>query len=176
VDLKAFTEDFYHKLCFAHLEPVLDTLKWLVHETPVWTEVTTLLIPGHNDGDDELNELTDWFARELGPDVPLHFSAFHPDFKMLDVPATPPETLSRARRIARSKGLHYVYTGNVHDKAGDATHCPGCGEVVIQRDWYELLTWKLDGDACASCGHRIAGVFEAKPGKWGSRRQPLRVL
>lgn len=176
VDLKAFTEDFYHKLCFAHLEPVLDTLKWLVHETEVWTEVTTLLIPGHNDGSEELERLTDWFAAELGPDVPLHFSAFHPDFKMLDVPRTPPETLARARGIARSKGLRYVYTGNVHDRDGDATRCPGCGEIVIQRDWYELLAWKLDGDACASCGHRIAGVFERTPGNWGARRQPLRVL
>ncbi len=176
VDLKAFTEDFYRKLCFAHLAPVLDTLAWLVHETSVWTEVTTLLIPGHNDGEAEIDRLTDWFAETLGPDVPLHFSAFHPDFKMMDVPRTPADTLRRAREMARSKGLRYVYTGNVHDKAGDATHCPGCQKAVIERDWYELLAWHLEGDRCTYCGTQVSGVFEPTPGSWGARRQPLHVL
>ena len=175
VDLKAFSEVFYEKLCFARLGPVLDTLAWLRAETEVWIEVTTLIIPGQNDGDDELNRLADWFAENLGPDVPLHFSAFHPDFKMLDVPATPAATLARARRIAQGHGLRYVYTGNVHDAAGDATLCPGCGQVVIQRDWYRLLEWRLDGGRCAACGTEIAGRFEERPGDWGARRAPVRI-
>lgn len=176
VDLKAFTENFYHKLCFAHLEPVLDTLRWVKQQGRTWLEVTTLLIPGHNDGDEELDRLTDWFMQHLGPDVPLHFSAFHPDFKMNDLPRTPPETLTRARRLAESKGVRYVYTGNVHDRDGDATRCPKCAHVVMQRDWYQLLDWQLDDGACARCGEQIAGVFETKPGTWGARRKPLRVI
>jgi len=175
VDLKAFTEQFYEKLCFAELAPVLDTLAWLHAETDVWIEVTTLLIPGHNDDDAELHRLASWFAEHLGPDVPLHFSAFHPDFKMTDTPATPPATLRRARRIARSHGLRYVYTGNVHDPEGDATLCPSCGEVVIQRDWYRLLEWRLRDGACERCGAPIAGIFEGRPGSWGARRAVVRM-
>ena len=173
IDLKAFTEEFYRKLCFAELAPVLDTLAWLKRETDVWIEVTTLVIPQWNDGDDELKRLAGWFVENLGPDVPLHFSAFHPDFKMTDLPATPRETLRRAREIARAEGLRYVFTGNVHDPDGDATFCPSCGRVVIQRDWYRLLTWNLEGGRCAACKAPIAGVFEDRPGDWGSRRAPV---
>ncbi|TNF28716.1 MAG: AmmeMemoRadiSam system radical SAM enzyme [Deltaproteobacteria bacterium] len=176
VDLKAFTDGFYEKLCFAELAPVLETLEYLVHETEVWTEVTTLLIPGHNDDDDELHRLSAWFVEHLGPDVPLHFSAFHPDFKMTQIPRTPALTLTRARHIARGHGLHYVYTGNVHDHEGDQTRCPGCDAVLIQRDWYELLQWNLDAfGRCPHCETRIPGVFEPRPGSWGSRRQPIRI-
>jgi len=175
VDLKAFTETFYEKLCFASLGPVLETLVWLRRETQVWTEVTTLLIPGQNDGDDEIRRLAGWFAENLGPDVPLHFSAFHPDFKMTETAPTPPATLTRAREIARSEGLRYVYTGNVHDLEGDATRCPACGIVLIQRDWYALLSWRLRDGRCEACGEPIPGVFEAMPGSWGPRRVPVRI-
>ena len=176
VDLKAFTERFYEKLCFAQLEPVLDTLRYLRNETDVWLEVTTLVIPGHNDGDDELRRLTDWFARHLGPDVPLHFSAFHPDFKLQDAPRTPLSTLRRARDIAHAAGIRHVYTGNVHDPDSDRTLCPGCGHAVIERDWYTLLSWGLDADGgCERCGETIPGVFESRPGTWGARRQLVRI-
>ena len=175
VDLKAFSEDFYHRLCFGQLAPVLETLVYLRRETNVWFEITTLLIPGKNDSDAELHRAAEWFAENLGPDVPWHFSAFHPDFIMLDKPPTPPETLTRARRIALSKGLHYVYTGNVHDPQGGSTWCPGCGQRLIERDWYEIGEWNLDGSRCASCGHEIAGRFEEKPGTWGARRLPVRI-
>ncbi|MBK9030612.1 MAG: AmmeMemoRadiSam system radical SAM enzyme [Myxococcales bacterium] len=173
VDLKAFTDEFYHRQCAARLGPVKDTLRYLVKETAVWTEITTLIIPGLNDGDRELDELAGWVATELGPDVPLHFSAFHPDYKLTDVPATPLATLQRARAIARRAGLRYVYTGNVHDPAGDATMCPACGAAVIERDWYQLLAWRLTDGACGACGAAIAGRFAAQPGDFGRRR--LRV-
>jgi pyruvate formate lyase activating enzyme len=175
VDLKAFTEGFYRKLCTAELAPVLDTLRWLVHETKVWTEVTTLLIPGENDDERELKELVRFVANELSPDVPLHFSAFHPDWRMQDVPATPPTTLQRARDLALEAGLRYVYTGNVRDTAGQSTYCPGCGACVIGRDGYRITSWKLHGNACAACGTTIAGAFDAQPGRWGSRRLPVHL-
>ena len=185
VDLKAFSDAFYHRLCFAQLQPVLDTLKYLGHETNVWFEVTTLLIPGENDSDAELHRASEWFAENLGPDVPWHFTAFHPDFKMLDKPHTPATTLTRARDIARSKGLHYVYTGNVHDRKGGSTWCPGCGDLLIERDWYELGEWNIEQDSqtglsasrgrCRSCGFSIVGVFEEQPGDWGARRLPVRL-
>jgi len=176
VDLKAFTESFYHKVCAGHLEPVLDTLRYLVHETDVWTEVTTLLIPGANDSDREVDALTRWIADELGPHVPLHFSAFHPDWKMRDVRPTPPATVGRARRIALGNGLRYVYTGNVHDPRGQSTYCHGCGARVIGRDGYTLTSWLLDGSGrCAACGTPCGGVLEAEPGSWGSRREPVRL-
>jgi pyruvate formate lyase activating enzyme len=185
VDLKAFTDAFYHRLCFAQLQSVLDTLKYLRHETNVWFEVTTLLIPGENDSDDELHNAAEWFAENLGPDVPWHFTAFHPDFKMLDKPRTPAATLTRAREIALSKGLHYVYTGNVHDAEGGSTWCPGCGQLLIERDWYELGEWKLEKDSqtelsashsrCRFCGYEIAGVFEEHCGDWGATRLPVRL-
>jgi pyruvate formate lyase activating enzyme len=161
--------------CFAQLQPVLDTLKYLRHETHVWFEVTTLLIPGENDSDDELHRASEWFAENLGADVPWHFTAFHPDFKMLDKPQTPPATLTRARKIARSKGLHSVYTGNVHDREGSSTWCPGCGELLIERDWYQLGAWNLDDGCCRWCGYRIVGVFEEDRGDWDARRIPVRL-
>jgi pyruvate formate lyase activating enzyme len=176
VDLKGFSESFYHRLCTGHLTPVLDTLAYLKHQTGVWLEITTLLIPGENDAEQELRELSRWVMQNLGPDVPLHFSAFHPDFRMLDTPATPPETLRRAREIAREAGLHHVYTGNVHDPEGQSTWCSGCGKLLIERDWYVLGQWNLsDSGACRSCGTRCPGVFDGPPGHWGARRQPVRL-
>jgi pyruvate formate lyase activating enzyme len=175
VDLKAFTEDFYHRLCFAELQPVLDTLLYLRRETDVWLEVTTLLIPGENDSPGELDRASDWFAANLGPGVPWHFTAFHPDFKMPDTPWTPPATLARARRIALSKGLNHVYTGNIHDREGGSTWCPSCGALLIERDWYEIGAYNMDGGRCKACGCEIAGRFEAQPGRWGARRQPVRL-
>ena len=176
VDLKGFTEHFYRKLCTASLAPVLDTLTYVKHETDVWLEVTTLLIPGQNDSPQELRELSRWMVRELGADVPLHLTAFHPDFRMRDVPATPPETLTRSREIAREAGLDHVYTGNVHDPDGQSTFCSGCGARVIERDWYRLGEWKLDETGhCLACGERCPGVFEGAPGTWGARRRPVRL-
>lgn len=173
VDLKGFTEEFYRRICFARLAPVLDTLRYLKNETDLWFEVTTLLIPGENDSDEELDRASDWFAEHLGPDVPWHFTAFHPDFKMMDRPSTPPATLRRARRIALSKGLPYVYTGNVHDGEGGSTWCPGCGQRLIERDWYTLGEYKLAGNRCARCSHEVPGVFDRTPGDWGARRVPV---
>jgi pyruvate formate lyase activating enzyme len=176
VDLKAFTEDFYWKLTSAHLEPILETLRYLVRETSVWTEITTLLIPGKNDDDDEIARLSDWIAKELGTSVPLHFSAFHPDYKMLDVPPTPPEALRRARAIAMKAGLHHVYIGNVHDPVGDSTYCPGCAAPVIVRDWYEILAYDLDAKGrCKRCQAQLPGRFEAFKGAFGARRIPVRI-
>jgi len=174
VDLKAFTDEFYRKQAGGRLQPVLDTLHYLVRETDTWLEITTLLIPGLNDGDDELRRMSDWLVGTLGPDVPLHLSAFHPDFKLQDRPRTPVATLRKARAIARQAGLRHVYTGNVHDASGDASVCHGCGEVVVQRDWYELRRWHLDeGGRCQSCQTRLPGRIEGPPGTWGRRRQPV---
>jgi pyruvate formate lyase activating enzyme len=174
VDLKAFTDRFYHKVCAGRLQPVLDTLLYLRRETEVWLEITNLVIPGENDSDKELDEMTSWIARELGADVPVHFSAFHPDYKMLDHPDTPPESLQRARRIAMGNGLRYAYTGNIHDPEGDTTLCHGCNEPLIRRDWYQLLECRLAADArCPSCGTRCAGHFDPHPGGWGRRRLPV---
>src|SRR5262245_37755488 len=174
IDLKAFTDDFYEKITFGKLGAVLETLEYLRHETDVWFEITTLLIPGHNDGDDEIAQQSDWLLEHLGPDVPLHFTAFHPDFKMMDVPHTPPQTLSRARRIALDKGLHYVYTGNVHDPDGQTTYCPGCGESVVVRDWYAMRRYHVtDTGECASCGTALPGVYDGPVGTWGARRLPV---
>ena len=175
VDLKGFTEEFYHRNCYAELAPVLDTLKYLRHETRVWFEVTTLLIPGENDSVAELEQAAEWFVVNLGADVPWHFTAFHPDYKMLDKPGTPPATLTRARAIARAKGLRYVYTGNVHDREGGSTWCPGCGQRLVERDWYVLSEWKLKRNRCATCGFKIAGHFDPKPGDWGNRRMPVKL-
>ncbi|THF63489.1 AmmeMemoRadiSam system radical SAM enzyme [Pseudothauera rhizosphaerae] len=176
VDLKGFTDDFYVQLCGAHLQPVLDTLTWLAHETEVWVEITTLLIPGKNDSDAELKAMTAWIARELGTTVPLHFTAFHPDFKLTDLPATPPATLTRARNIALEAGLRHVYTGNVHDREGGTTRCTGCGEALIVRDWYEILDYRLTPDGCCTeCGTRLAGRFGEYAAPFGSRRIPVAI-
>jgi pyruvate formate lyase activating enzyme len=176
VDLKAFTERFYAKRCVGSLEPVLETLKYLVHETDVWTEITTLLIPGENDSEEEIEALTLWVARELKRDTPLHFTAFHPDYHMLDTQPTPPATLQRARSIAIRNGLAHVYVGNVHDPARQATLCPICGARAIGRDGYTITAYALNAaGACRNCGTRMAGVFAAAPGQWGSRRLPVDI-
>ncbi|GMR13352.1 MAG: AmmeMemoRadiSam system radical SAM enzyme [Gemmatimonadota bacterium] len=176
VDLKAFSERFYHEVCAAHLEPVLDTLVYLKHETDVWFELTTLMIPGENDSDQEIEAMTEWVVASLGPDVPMHFTAFHPDWKMMDKPPTPPATLARAREIALRNGVRYAYTGNVHDEAGGSTYCHACGEMLIGRDWYVLTAWNLTEDgACRFCGAGCPGVLEAQPGTWGAKRQPVRL-
>jgi len=176
VDLKAFTDEFYFKLCGAHLQPVLDTLAYLKHETGVWLEITTLLIPGKNDSAEEIEAECRWIVRELGPDVPVHFTAFHPDYKMTDLPRTPPATLARARRIALGAGLHYVYTGNVHDTEGGTTFCPGCGNAVIVRDWHRILNYRVTAAGrCKECGAALAGRYEAFKTAFGARRVPVRL-
>jgi pyruvate formate lyase activating enzyme len=176
VDLKAFTDDFYFKLTGSHLQPVLDTLVYLKRETSVWFEITTLLIPGHNDSDPEITAMCRWIMQELGPDVPLHFSAFHPDYKMPDVPATPSATLVRARDIALKHGLRYVYTGNVHHQEGDTTFCPNCHAALIVRDWYEIRQYNLSASGhCPDCGATVAGRFGAKAGQFGRRRIPIAI-
>lgn len=176
VDLKAFTEAFYKKVTGGELAPVLDTLKYLKHETDVWFELTTLLIPGHNDSEAELERMTQWVVEELGPDVPMHFTAFHPDYRMRDVPPTPPQTLSRARQIAIQNGVRYAYTGNVYDESGGSTYCHVCGNRLIGRDWYRLTAWNLTAEGrCNECGALCPGRFEARPGRWGPRRQPVHL-
>jgi pyruvate formate lyase activating enzyme len=171
IDLKAFTEDFYHRVCGGHLQAVLETLEYIKKETAVWLEITTLLIPGENDSEAELENLTQWVAEHLGPDVPLHFSAFHPDWKMLDALPTPPATLLRARQIALNNGIRHAYVGNVHHKEGGSTWCHQCGQLLIGRDWYVLSEWNLTpAGKCNRCGTACAGVFEGSPGDWGARR------
>ena len=180
VDLKGFTERFYHELCSGHLADVLDTLKYIKHETKTWLEITTLLIPDENDSAEEIESLSRWVMANLGPDVPLHFSAFHPDWKMMDKPNTPPATLTRARTIAMKNGLRYVYTGNVHDPKGGSTYCAKCGGLLIGRDWYNLTACNLTfagnhkGD-CKFCGEPLPGVFDGPPGNWGRKRVPVRI-
>jgi pyruvate formate lyase activating enzyme len=176
VDLKAFTEDFYAKTCGAHLQPVLETLEYLVRETKVWVEITTLLIPGMNDSEAEIDAMTRWILERLGPDVPHHFTAFHPDWKMRDVTGTPSSTLKRARAIAKRNGLRWVYTGNVHDPEGQSTACAECGGILIERDGYEIGAWGLKaGGQCRACGARCPGTFEETPGSWGARRLPVNL-
>ena len=176
VDLKAFTEEFYEQTCAGHLQPVLDTLEYLRHETDVWFEITNLLIPGKNDSAEEIDAMTSWIVERLGPDVPVHFTAFHPDYKMLDTPPTPPHTLTRAREIALANGIRHAYTGNVLDVDGQSTYCHACGERVIERDWYRLGEYRVTDDGrCAACGSQLAGVFAGGAGSWGRRRLPLRL-
>ncbi len=176
VDLKAFSDEFYVSLCGARLQPVLDTLLYLRHETEVWTEITTLLIPGKNDSDAEIAAESQWIARELGPDVPLHFSAFHPDYKLTDVERTPAATLARARKIALGEGLRYVYTGNVRDRDGGTTFCPGCAQPLIVRDWHEIVGYALTPEGrCPRCATVLPGRYERFERAWGNRRQRVRV-
>jgi pyruvate formate lyase activating enzyme len=176
IDLKGFTESFYRRLCTGTLAAVLDTLVYLKHETDVWFEVTTLLIPGENDAPAEIEALSAWFLEHLGPDVPLHFTAFHPDWKMLDKPSTPAHTLIEARRIAKAAGLRHVYTGNIHDERTQSTYCAGCGARLVGRDWYEITAWALTPDGrCSVCAMPCTGVFDGPPGNWGRRRRPLTV-
>jgi pyruvate formate lyase activating enzyme len=174
VDLKAFTDEFYFKLCGARLNPVLDTLAYLKHETNVWFEITTLLIPGKNDSTEELQAECQWIMKELGPDVPVHFTAFHPDHKMTDIPPTPASTLTRARRIATDAGLHYVYTGNVHDRAGGSTYCSGCSKPLIVRDWHRIESYDVTAEGtCRHCSAELPGRFESFRKQFGRRRIPL---
>jgi pyruvate formate lyase activating enzyme len=176
VDLKGFSEHFYRRICAAHLRPVVDTLEYLRHDTDIWFEITNLLIPGLNDSDEEIDAMTRWVVERLGPQVPIHFTAFHPDYKMLDRPPTPPQTLTRARRIALANGVRHAYTGNVFDVEGQSTYCPGCGQVVIGRDWYRLGAYRLGEDGrCDACGTKLAGVFADAAGTWGPRRLPVRL-
>jgi pyruvate formate lyase activating enzyme len=176
VDLKAFTESFYTDTCAGHLAPVLETLEYLRHETDVWFEITNLLIPELNDSDAEIDAMTRWVVDRLGPDVPMHFTAFHPDYKLLDRPPTPAATLTRAREIALGNGVRFAYTGNVHDIDGGSSFCAGCGTRVIERDWYELGDYKLtDEGRCEACGTQLPGEFAGRPGGWGRRRLPVRL-
>ena len=175
VDLKGFTPEFYKFLTLSRLEPVLETLRWLKHESNVWFEITNLMIPGENDSPDETARMCDWIVENLGPDVPVHFTAFHPDFRMLDYERTPPATLQRARQQALSAGIRYPYVGNVHDVAGQSTYCHSCGNLLIERDWYQLGRYGLRGNRCLHCGTTIPGVFEDRPGNWGAKRQPIRI-
>ncbi|MCU1430466.1 MAG: pyruvate formate lyase-activating enzyme PflA [Actinomycetia bacterium] len=176
VDLKGFTEDFYSHVCGAHLNDVLDTLVYLVTDTDVWVEITTLLIPGKNDADDELDAMTRWVVEHLGRDVPMHFTAFHPDYRMMDIEGTPPRTLEKAREIAISNGVRYAYTGNVHDREGGSTRCRDCSALLIERDWYELGHYDVTDDGrCGSCGATIPGRFDGGRGSWGTRRVPVRL-
>lgn len=176
VDLKAFTDEFYFKQTGAHLQPVLDTLKYLRQETEVWVELTTLLIPGLNDSEQEIGQMSEWIVRELGADVPLHFTAFHPDYKMKDIIATPPQTLTNARKIAEAAGLLHVYTGNVHDLSGGTTHCSVCKQPLIVRDWYEIREYAVtENGACSHCGAKLAGHFEKFTGQFGRHRIPVEL-
>jgi len=174
IDLKSFNDDFYYKLCGGHLQPVLDTLLYLKNETDVWVEITTLLIPDNNDSDDEIKALSEWIFSNLGANTPLHFSAFHPDWKMQGIPSTPASTLAHARKLAMAEGLHFVYTGNVHDTTGGSTWCPDCSSLLIERDWYTLGQWGLDDKGCCKqCGYKLPGHFDAEPGSWGAKRLPV---
>ena len=175
VDLKAFDDDFYRRVCGGRLAPVLDTLRYLRNETEVWFEITNLLIPGYNDSDDSIRSMAEWIVGELGGGVPLHFSAFHPNYKMRDVPPTPRATLRRARDIAKRAGVRHVYLGNVHDRVGDTTYCASCATPLIERNWYELVAWNLDDGACPECGEPCVGVFEPRAGTWGARRLAVKI-
>ena len=176
IDLKAFTERFYKKITGSHLQPVLETLEYIRHETPVWLELTTLIIPGENDSEAELEEMTQWVVEHLGPDVPMHFTAFHPDWKMRDIPSTGKDSLLLARNIALRNGVNYAYVGNVHDKSADSTYCHNCGELLVGRDWYVLSQWQLDHKGCCKvCGEKCAGRFEAEPGAWGAKRMSVQI-
>jgi pyruvate formate lyase activating enzyme len=176
VDLKGFTDRFYEKITLSSLQPVLDTLVYLKHETNVWFEITTLLIPDENDSSEEIDAMTKWIFKNFGGDVPLHFSAFHPDYKMLNKERTPAVTLTRARAIGLNNGLKYVYTGNVHDPEGSSTYCPQCKTCVIERDWYVLGKWQLKNkNQCAKCGAVLPGHFDEQPGHWGAKRVPVRL-
>jgi pyruvate formate lyase activating enzyme len=176
VDIKGFTGAFYRKLCQVELEPILDTIEYLVKQTDVWVELTNLMIPGENDSPQETAQLCAWMLEHLGPDVPIHFTAFHPDFKMMSTPHTPHATLIGARQIALNAGLHYAYVGNVHDLERESTYCPNCGQVVIGRDWYRISEYNLSGNRCAGCQRVIPGVFEEAAGQWGPKRVPISIV
>ena len=175
IDLKGFNEDFYWRLTGAHLTNILDNIVWIVHNTSTWVELTTLIIPGYNDDRAQLQAECEWIARELGTEVPLHFTAFHPDHYMLDTPPTPLQMLRTAREIALEAGLQHVYLGNVHDPEADTTYCAGCGKALIRRDWYQLREYNLVAGKCPNCGKALAGHFDSRPGTWGPRSCPVRL-
>ncbi|WP_024851567.1 AmmeMemoRadiSam system radical SAM enzyme [Hydrogenovibrio kuenenii] len=175
IDLKAFNERFYKKLTGSSLAPVLETIDYAVNEANTWVELTTLLIPGENDSEKEITEMSEWVLEHCGPDVPLHFTKYHPDYRMMNNPATPQQTLETARDIAMKTGLNYVYTGNVIHPEGQATYCPHCGKKVIGRAYYEITDWHLNEGCCEGCGTPVAGIFEADHGTWGNNRQPVRL-
>jgi pyruvate formate lyase activating enzyme len=173
--LKGFTDEFYRTYCGGRLQPVLDTLHWIVHESPTWLEITNLIIPEANDSADEIRAMCQWIVAELSADVPLHFSAFHPDFQMTDRSATPASTLQMAANIAHEAGLRYVYIGNVIDPKHQQTYCPGCGRVVIGRVGYTIETFAIKSGRCVHCQTPIAGQFDDAAGNWGSRRMPIGI-
>jgi pyruvate formate lyase activating enzyme len=175
VDLKAFTEVFYKHLSLAKLQPVLDTLCWLKKETNVWFEITNLMIPGENDSPEETKRMCNWIVENLGDEVPVHFTAFHPDFKMLDKTATPAETLIRARQQAMAAGIKYAYTGNIFDQETQSTYCPSCKKCVIERDWYKLGAYQIKNGCCNYCGAKIAGIFDDTKGSWGRQRVAVSI-
>jgi pyruvate formate lyase activating enzyme len=175
VDLKGFSEEFYRTYCAGHLQPVLDTLLWLAHDKRTWVEITNLIIPGANDSPEEIQRMCEWIAKELGPDVPLHFSAFHPDFKLNDRGPTPPATLRAAYDLARAAGLRYVYTGNVFDPEHQHTYCPGCGRAVIRREGYAIGGFELHGGRCGHCQTPVAGRFDGQVGTWSGKRLPVKI-
>lgn len=168
VDLKGFTEEFYQKSTLSHLAPVLDTLIWLRRETGVWLEITTLLIPGLNDAPDEIERECEWIVKNLGIDVPLHFTAFHPDYRMTTLERTPPSTILRARETARRHGLRYVYVGNMRNEEGQTTWCPSCGRALIVRDWQSVRRYELEGNRCPACREEIPGRFALSTGEKAS--------
>lgn len=173
IDLKSFDEKYYYKLCGGHLKPVLETIDYVANHTNCWLELTTLLIPGYNDSIEEVEKMSGWILDHLGPDVPLHFTAFHPDYKMRDVPFTTLDKLLEARNAAMTLGLHYVYTGNVRDEESGSTYCPQCGQRVIGRIGYLIHEWNIKNSTCQFCGSPIAGVFEDHPGQWGGKRESV---
>lgn len=176
VDLKAFTQQFYRKVTGGHLDAVLETLEYIKRETEVWLEITTLLIPGQNDSEYEIQGMTQWIVEHLGVDIPVHFTAFHPDWKMTDIASTPPGSLLKARQIALNNGIRYVYVGNVHNKQAGSTYCHRCEHLLIGRDWYQLSEWNLNQDGCCnSCGTPCSGVFERLPGTWGAKRMAVNM-
>ncbi len=159
IDLKSFSEEFYKRYCLAHLEPILDTIKYVKHETNCWLELTTLLIEGENDSEKEITEECEWVIKELGTNVPLHFSAFHPDYKFMDRPQTKPSTLLKAYEIAKKIGIKYVYTGNIADAKTSATYCHECSKPLILRMGYEIVTENIKQGHCSFCGAKCEGVF-----------------
>jgi pyruvate formate lyase activating enzyme len=175
VDLKGFSERFYRGVCGGERAPVLETLEYVAHETDVWVEITNLVIPGHNDSDEELGAMTRWIVERLGPDVPVHFTAFHPDYRLLDVPPTPPATLRRACAVARANGIRYAYTGNVVDPEGQSTRCHACGALLVERDWYRIGAYRLRDGRCPDCGVAVPGVFGEAAGSWRARRVAVRL-
>jgi len=159
IDLKAFSENFYHNLTSSKLAPVLDTIKWLRNETDIWIELTTLLIPNENDSDDEIKEMTNWILENIGDEVPHHFTAFHPTFKMQNHQRTPSAALDRARSIALNAGMKYVYVGNVHNPEAETTYCPNCKTPLIERDWHNVNVNKIANGKCCNCNTKISGLF-----------------